>query len=196
MMTTQSSSKEIRVGVVPLGEVPLLIGRVIADNIYAFFELQTEILASLPLPADALDKSRMQFDAGQILQVLEKEAFRGYDKIIGVLSADLFVPIFTYVLGEARQAGRCALVSIFRLDENVPSGSNNHALMLERCAKVALHELGHLFDLTHCSDPNCLMHISSDALDLDQRRLTLCRYCRSFFRQRLHVHGRGPDTHA
>ena len=189
MTTKQPSSKEIRVGVVPLGDVPPLIGKVIADNIYAFFDLQAEILTCLPLPPEALDKSRMQFDAGQILQVLEKEAFCGYDKIIGVLSADLFVPIFTYVLGEARQAGRCALVSIFRLDEKVPSGSNGAARLLERCAKVALHELGHLFDLTHCGDPYCLMHISSDALDLDQRRISLCRYCRSFFRQCLQVHG-------
>lgn len=180
----------------PLGDVPSLVGKVIADNIYAFFDLQADLLACHPLPTAALDKSRMQFDAGRILQILEKEAFCGYDKIIGVLSADLFVPIFTYVLGEARQAGRCALVSIFRLDEKVPSGRNDTSQLLERSVKVALHELGHLFDLTHCSDPYCLMHLSSDALDLDQRRLSFCRYCRVFFRQNLRPHGRAPNIPA
>jgi archaemetzincin len=193
-MMKQSSSKVVKVGVVPLGEVSAVVSRVIADNIYAFLDLQADILPRLPMPIHALDRGRMQFDAAQILKILEKEEFSGYDKIIGVFSADLFVPIFTYVLGEARQSGRCALVSIFRLDEKGPSGSVETSQLLERCVKVALHELGHLFDLTHCSDPRCLMHISSDALDLDQRHISFCRYCSMFFRQSLHLHGLNQDT--
>jgi archaemetzincin len=178
----------IKVGVVPMGHVPVMATKVIATHVYAYFDLRADVLARLPVPMDAFDSGRMQYDAGQVLTGLEKVNFKGYQKIIGVMNGDLFVPIFEYVLGEARQGGRCALVSLFRLDEKMASGPIEPSHFLERCAKVALHELGHLFNLTHCSDPLCLMHISGDARELDQRRFNLCRYCMLFFRKGLSRH--------
>ena len=181
----QDSSRKIKVGVVPMGDVPVMAPKVIAAHVYAYFDLQADVLASRPVLRHTFDSGRMQYDAGQILTKLEKEIFKGYQKIIGVINGDLFVPVFSYVLGEARQGGRCALVSLFRLSENLARGPGEPSQFLERCAKVALHELGHLFDLTHCSDPLCLMHISGDARELDQRRLNLCRYCKLFLEQGL-----------
>lgn len=175
----------IKVGVVPMGNVPVMATKVIAAHVHAYFDLQADVLTCLPVPLHAFDSGRMQYDAGQVLIKLEKEIFKGYQKIIGVINGDLFVPVFSYVLGEARQGGRCALVSIYRLDEKVASGPVVPSQLLERCAKVALHELGHLFNLTHCSDPLCLMHISGDVRELDQRRFNLCRYCKMFFEQSL-----------
>lgn len=177
----QSTTRIIKIGVVPMGEVSAVVTKVIAAHVSAFLNLQADVLPCLPPPIHALDMGRMQYDAGQVLSSLEKEKFQGYEKIIGVLSGDLFVPIFTHVMGEARQGGRCGLISLFRLEKKLPSGHLPPSQLLERCAKAALHELGHLFNLIHCSDPLCLMHICSDALELDQRRLSLCRYCRLFF---------------
>lgn len=181
----QSSIRRIKIGVVPIGEVPAIVTKVIAAHFSAFLNLQADVLACLPPPFHALDRGRMQYDAGQVLSSLEKEKFDGYEKIIGVLTGDLFVPIFTYVMGEARQGGRCGLISLFRLEEKLPAGHLPPSQLLERCAKAALHELGHLFNLVHCSDPLCLMHICCDALELDQRRFSLCRYCRLFFENSL-----------
>ncbi len=177
----------IKIGVIPMGSVPVTVSKVIAAHVHAFLNLQADVLDCLPAPVHALDPQRMQYDAGRVLNQLEKEKFEGYRKVIGIINGDLFVPIFTYVLGEARQGGRCALISLFRLEEPGQPGCNEPSRFLERCAKVALHEIGHLFDLTHCNDPLCLMHISADARELDQRRLSLCRYCRRFFEQNCKV---------
>jgi archaemetzincin len=168
-----------------MGRVPAVAPRVVAAHIHAFFGLPAEVLPSLPAPVYALDPGRMQFDAGKIIQQLEREAFADCRKWIGVMEGDLFVPIFTHVLGEARQGGRCALVSMSRLAEKGDVGDAGQSRILERCAKVAIHELGHLFGIVHCHDPLCVMHISGDIHDLDQRRLTLCRYCRRLLDQRL-----------
>jgi archaemetzincin len=188
----QPSVHTLKIGVVPLGPVPVMATKVIAAHVCAFLRMQSDVLPQMPAPRYALDLGRMQIDAGQVLKKLEQEAFEGYQKIIGVTTVDLYVPIFTYVMGEARQGGRCALVSLYRLDAQNPAGQDlppqSPAQVLERCAKLALHELGHLFNLAHCGDPLCLMHISGDACELDQRRLTLCRYCNQFLRQNLPHH--------
>jgi archaemetzincin len=76
-------------------------------------------------------------------------------------------------------------VSLCRLAQNRGPGAAPQPTVLERCAKVALHELGHLFGIVHCPDPLCVMHISGDVQELDQRRLALCRYCRQQLNQRL-----------
>jgi archaemetzincin len=174
-----------KICVVAMGRVPAVAPRVVAAHIHAFFGLPAEVLPGLPAPVYALDAGRMQFDAGKIIQRLEREAFPGCRKWIGVVEGDLFVPIFTYVLGEARQGGKCALVSLCRLAQKRGPGASPQPTVLERCAKVALHELGHLFGIVHCPDPLCVMHISGDVRELDQRRLALCRYCRRQLDQRL-----------
>jgi archaemetzincin len=185
---TSSAAKAIKVGVVPMGRVPDMSPRVIAAYVGAYFHLEADVLKAQPIPMDAFDAARMQYDAGLILNRLEKEEFQGYEKIIAVLSSDLFVPVFTHVIGEARQDGRCALISLFRMQEEVPAGKQATSLLLERCAKAALHEIGHLFNLIHCSDPLCLMHMADNACELDQRSFNLCRYCKLFLAQRLMHH--------
>jgi archaemetzincin len=116
---------------------------------------------------------------------MESEPFQDYAKIIGVLDVDIFVPILNHVFGEARQGGRCALVSVYRLKRNSDGSTPPLSLILERGAKVAMHELGHLFDLHHCMDRKCLMHFSGGLEDLDEAPLYFCRYCSVFLRDAL-----------
>lgn len=166
-----------RVGLVPLGKVPEIVLKVIAANISGYFNFDSRILPSMEPPEHAFDEHRFQYDAGIILKALESIRFGDLEKVVAVLSADIFVPIFEYTFGEARQAGKFALVSLFRLDGNPSGATVPDALVYERAAKVALHELGHLFDLTHCPEPKCLMHFSGGLEDLDDTPLYLCRHC-------------------
>ncbi len=176
---------DIRIGVVPLGDVPEIASKTIAAHILGYTGLNPDIHPRLALPEHALDENRLQYDAGNILMTLEKEPFPDYDKVIGVLDVDIFVPILTHVFGEARQGGTSALVSIFRLRKNPGGFTTPTALFLERVAKVALHELCHLFDLTHCMDEKCLMHFSGGLRDLDRTPLNFCRYCSTYLRDAL-----------
>jgi len=173
------------VGVVPLGEVPKIALKVIAAHISGYYKLSVQILPPLEHPEYAFDERRFQYNAGIILKAFESMRFKNYEKVIGVLNLDLFVPIFTHVFGEAKQGGKFALVSLFRLDKNPDGSPSPSSLIFERSAKVALHELGHLYNLLHCQEKKCLMHFSGGIQDLDETPMYLCRYCSTFLKDRL-----------
>jgi archaemetzincin len=176
------NSQERRIGVVSFGEVPELALKIIAANISAYYKLTADILPQQENPEYALDERRLQYNAATIIKEFETMHFSGYEKVIGVLNQDLFVPIFTHVYGEAKQGGNFALVSLFRLNKNPDGSSPSSSLFYERTAKVALHELGHLFNLFHCEEKQCLMHYSGGLEDLDASPFYLCRYCSTYLR--------------
>jgi archaemetzincin len=165
------------IAVMPVGEVPELAVKIVATHVAEAFQVPADVLPACELPRESLDARRLQYDAGRILGALERRAFAGYRKVVAVFSVDLFIPIFTHVFGEARQGGRIALVSLARLVRNVDGSVPSPAVGWTRAAKVALHEVGHLFDLPHCQDERCLMHFSGGVDDLDQTPLQFCRYC-------------------
>ena len=175
-------SQKKPVGVVPLGEVPEIALKVIAAHISGYYKLPVKILPRLGHPDYAFDERRFQYDAGIILKAFESIQFKDHDKVIGVLNLDLFVPIFTYVFGEAKQGGKFALVSLYRLGKNPDGSPSPSSLIFERAAKIALHELGHLFNLLHCQEKKCLMNFSGGVGDLDNTPIYLCRYCSTFFK--------------
>ncbi len=172
------------IGVLGVGEVPNTVLKVIAAHVTGYLNLRTEVLSPLAPPFYAQDPVRAQYDAAKILARLESMPFPNHGKVIGILNADLFVPIFTHVFGEARQGGRVALISIYRLG-NPPGFAPPSHVVLERAAKIALHELGHLFNQTHCEDTRCLMHFSGSLEDLDHTAFDFCRYCTASFRLQL-----------
>jgi archaemetzincin len=173
------------IGVVPFGDVPEIVLKVITVHISTLLNLPSQILPPLDLPAYAFDAKRYQYDAGIIIDALESMPFKNYEKVVGVLDLDLFIPIFTHVFGEAKQGGKVALVSLFRLGKNADGSSPPEALVHERAVKVALHELGHLFELWHCEHKRCLMHFSGCIEELDEQPLYLCNYCSIYFQDKL-----------
>ena len=176
-----------RIGIVAIGTLSPLVLKVIGAHIDGYLNLEASILKPMQSPVYALDERRLQFDAGLILRHLESgPPIQGVDKIVGVLDVDIFLPVFTHVFGEARQEGRAALVSLFRLAEAPTDKDRPPPVLLERAAKVALHEIGHLFGLWHCESPACLMHFSGGLADLDQTPFTLCRYCARFLKDARH----------
>jgi len=172
--------REACVGVLPMGEETRLAAKVIAAHVEGFMKIDCRVLDPLPRPDFALDPQRLQCDAGRIIEYLEARSHGRCTKVVGVAAVDLFVPVFSHVFGEARLGGRAALVSLHRLGQAENGRRPAPARVLERVAKVALHELGHLFSLTHCSDPDCLMHFSGDVAGLDATTLLFCRYCSGF----------------
>ncbi len=173
------------IGVVSLGEIPALVPKVIAAHISGYYNLPARVLGPREHPAYAFDKQRLQYNAGTILKNIETLPFKDYFKIVGILSVDIFMPIFKHVYGEARQGSRDAIVSLYRLSHNLNGSSVAQTSLYDRAAKVALHELGHLFNLQHCDDPKCLMHFSGALADLDGLSFNLCRYCRTYFKDTL-----------
>jgi archaemetzincin len=179
------SSDHPRIGLIPIGEIPAIIPKIITAHLLGYLQLTADILSPMAHPAYALNERRLQYDAGIILKEMESRSPHPFTKLIGVVDLDIFVPIFTHVYGEAKQGGRHALVSTYRLKRNRDGSTPPRPLFLERAAKVALHELGHLFEMGHCTDERCLMHFSGNLESLDKTPLFFCRYCAIYLRDTL-----------
>ena len=95
------------VALVPMGEVPQMALRVIAGNIAGCLRLAVTILPGEIPPAAAFDSHRRQFNAAILIQALESMGRDRDEKMLGVLAADLFLPIFTHVYGDAPDRGPC-----------------------------------------------------------------------------------------
>jgi archaemetzincin len=133
-----------------------------------------------PEPFDiafAGDAGRSQFHSTAILQRLER-ASDPDARILGVTTCDLFVPVLTFVFGEAQLDGNCAVVSTARLQEELYGMPRRDDLLRERLIKEAVHELGHTFGLRHCSDWRCVMTSSHAVERLDIKTADFCRACR------------------
>jgi archaemetzincin len=125
-------------------------------------------------PLDAYDQRRKQWSTSRILAWMAMSGPPG--KVLAVTDQDLFIPILTFVFGEAQLDGRYAVVSTARLGE---PGLPDPRVALERLAKEGVHELGHCFGLVHCDSPGCVMGRSSSARDVDRKRGEFCSKCRA-----------------
>jgi archaemetzincin len=127
--------------------------------------------------AFARDERRGQYHSTAILQRLE-EALSGGARVLGVTTCDLYVPVLTFVFGEAQLEGDCAVVSTARLREEFYGLPPSEPLLRERLVKEAAHELGHTFGLRHCNDWRCVMASSHGVERLDVKTAEFCASCR------------------
>ncbi len=125
----------------------------------------------------AWDQQRQQYHSTAILQKLERVSDPDA-RILGVTSCDLFVPVLTFVFGEAQLDGNCAVVSMARLKDEFYGLPTREDLLRERLVKEAVHELGHTFGLRHCQDWRCVMASSHAVERLDIKGADFCKACR------------------
>lgn len=128
-------------------------------------------------PYPAFDLGRNQHNStGLLLQLLDRCAsFDG--KVLGITSLDLFVPVLTYVFGEAQLDGKAAVISTYRLDERLYGFPANQSLYELRMVKEAMHEIGHTLGLYHCHDYRCVMHSSTAVEEIDLKGENYCPAC-------------------
>jgi archaemetzincin len=126
-------------------------------------------------PQGTLDPRRQQHATSALLRWL-LEAGPPAGKVLGVTDQDLFIPILTYVFGEAQLGGTVAICSTARLAEGVEVAGPR--LLTERLAKEAVHEVGHAFGLHHCDTPACVMGRSAGLRGVDEKSHLLCKVCR------------------
>jgi archaemetzincin len=142
------------------------------------FELPVSIEESNYLdPSFAFDTYRNQFNSTALIAALLERSESYPGKIIGITTVDLFVPVLTYVFGEAQLDGRAAVLSAFRLREELYGLDQNPTLEHIRLLKEAIHELGHTFGLIHCHNPECVMHSSTSAEEIDVKGKDFCEEC-------------------
>lgn len=126
----------------------------------------------------AFDSLRRQYNSSQILLQLINAPPADAVKLLGVAEVDLFIPILTFVFGEAQLGGMGALVSVHRLNNKFYGLSEDRQLLTQRLVKESIHELGHTFGLIHCTYPQCVLNASTYVEDIDQKSPEPCPRCR------------------
>lgn len=149
-----------------------LLGSLAAD-LARTFEVSCHIEEECLNPLFAFNADRAQYYSTAILEKLAGIPAPPLSRIIGVSSVDLYVPILTFVFGEAQLSGNRAVVSHYRLAE-----PGRPDMLRERLAKEAVHELGHTFGLRHCENWNCVMSSSHSVERLDIKSARFCSRCR------------------
>lgn len=125
----------------------------------------------------AYSPERNQYHATLILASLLRNLPDPSSKILGITSVDLFVPVLTFVFGQAQLDGPGALLSTFRLRNAFYGLPPNEDLLLDRTLKESVHELGHTFGLVHCSDAECVMSSSTYVEEVDLKADWYCPQC-------------------
>lgn len=125
----------------------------------------------------AYDAARDQYASRAVIAALLAGYAPGAERVLGITGLDLFVPVLTYVFGEAQFEGPVALVSSCRLANEFYGIAANAETLQERVEKEAVHELGHTFGLIHCRDGLCVMRSSTYAEDIDLKNVDFCDAC-------------------
>jgi archaemetzincin len=126
---------------------------------------------------DAYSKDRAQFFSSQIIASFASLTTGVPGKILLLTEVDLFVPVLTFVFGEAQLNGKHSIVSVCRLHEEFYSGISDDELLFQRTMKEVLHELGHCYGLLHCIDWDCVMHSSQGIEEVDIKGSHYCKNC-------------------
>lgn len=140
-------------------------------------------LDPLPTPRHAFDARRNQYSSVEVMRAFAAAAPTGDAKVVGICEQDLFIPMLTFVFGQAQLGGRLALVSLARLRQEFYGLPPDHSVLIARAVKEVSHELGHTFGLAHCQDRLCSMSVSTDVRQVDGKHADYCRSCAALVRE-------------
>ena len=128
--------------------------------------------------SEYLEPSRRQYKGNDLIKIVEDRFSDIQEKTIGLFNVDLFIPILTFIFGQAYLGGNSAIASSHRLKNARYGLKEDPDLFCERMIKEVIHELGHTFGLIHCYNPNCVMKSSTYVEEIDQKSKNLCPNCR------------------
>lgn len=128
--------------------------------------------------ADFFDAARRQYNADKMLRAVDEVYGSHSFRTVGLFNVDLFIPILTYIFGQAYLNGRTSIASAYRLNNEGYGLKRDDVIMSERFSKEVIHELGHTLGLIHCHVPTCVMRAGTYVEDIDQKEAGFCGECR------------------
>ena len=125
------------------------------------------------------DQARRQYNGNDLLKLVDSMHFPDSIKTLGLFNVDLFIPILTFIFGQAYLGGHSGIASLYRFNNERYGMTGDNQFLMDRFKKEVIHELGHTFGLIHCHNPTCVMRSSTYVEDIDQKNQQLCTTCRS-----------------
>lgn len=151
----------------------------IADSVKHEYHFSVNIKEGHLDLSEFYDPGRRQYNGTKLLKEVDSSMSTDSNKTLGLFSVDLFIPILTYIFGQAILNGRTGITSLYRLSNERYGMNTDDKFILDRFKKEVIHELGHTFGLMHCHIPTCVMRSSTYVEDIDQKSSNLCPKCRS-----------------
>jgi archaemetzincin len=150
----------------------------IADRVKHEFHFKVNIKEGHLDLSEFYDPGRRQYNGTKLLKEIDYCFSTDQNKTLGLFSVDLFIPILTYIFGQAFLNGRTGIASLYRLSNERYGINDDNKYVSDRFAKEVIHELGHTFGLVHCYVPTCVMRSSTYVEDIDQKSVNFCLKCR------------------
>ncbi len=164
----------------PIGSVDGSVLENLRSRLAVEWQARCEILAANLDPEFAFHPERQQFHSTEILVRMRKmfsnPTAPGW-RLLGVTSVDLYIPILTFVFGEAEIGNACSVVSLHRLRQEFYGLPADPVALEERLLKEAMHELGHTLRLSHCDEYRCAMAPSHAVEWIDLKESRFCADC-------------------
>ena len=169
--------KKKHLDIITIGKVDDNLLDMLSLTVSRCFGFPCRINEPWEIPSDAYNPNRKQYYSTMILKELWGGVKHDAIRTFAVTNVDLYIPIFTFVFGEAQLGSQCAIISLSRLRQEFYGLRRDDNLFMSRVEKEALHELTHTFGLTHCYDINCVMHASHSIGDTDIKSDQFCKRC-------------------
>ncbi|UCF05172.1 MAG: archaemetzincin family Zn-dependent metalloprotease [bacterium] len=131
------------------------------------------------IPVDGFDNRREQYTGESILAALKAIPNDGTWRLVGLVDEDCYTSGLNFIFGQAVMGGREAFVALPRLRQSFYGYPEDEKLFHERTLKEIMHEFGHTWGLSHCSDLRCVMHFSNSLADTDAKGAEYCSLCRA-----------------
>lgn len=174
----------------PLGAFGKAQNRIVtlsAEFIGLFYRTKVAVNPGLPLSAVPASARRRHPEWGmeQVLaphvldEILKPRLPRDAAASIAFTTADLWPgPGWNFVFGQASLRERVGVWSLYRNGDPAES-ADAFRLCLLRTLKTAVHEIGHMFSMQHCTAYECGMCGSNHREESDRRPLWFCPECQA-----------------
>lgn len=171
----------MKLGIVPVGAPDERLLALVRTSLAKEFGVRVAISGPSFDPAFARHPERNQHHSTMILETIVARS--NGEILLGLTDLDLYIPILTFVFGEAQMNGSGAIVSYHRLADEFYGLPPNRELLTDRLIKEANHELGHALGLVHCHDDyRCVMAASHAVEKIDLKGRSFCEACRKRLR--------------
>jgi archaemetzincin len=163
----------------PVGTVDARLLEWLRQELCERFRVPATVLSPVLDPSFARHAERQQHHSSEILASMQRYVNGDTWRLLGVTDLDLYIPILTFVFGEAQLGGKSAVVSCHRLRQEYYGLPADTDILANRLLIEAVHELGHTLNLTHCHDYRCVMAASHAVEWIDIKDSGFCEECLS-----------------
>jgi archaemetzincin len=169
MAQAPASAKKPAIAVAVIGEAPRATIDALTPILRETFGAEIVAAPALALPASSWNASRRQYLSTKLLDTLASVKRPEWERLLGIVDVDLYVPDLNFVFGEADSRRGVAVFSLARLRAGA-----DQELFKRRAATEAIHELGHTYGLSHCDKRTCVMWFSNTLSESDRKGTRFC----------------------